>query len=68
MRHYRLYFLGVHGRFIRAEDINVADDVAAIQTARDLDHANCIEVWERTRQVAIVRPEAEGEAAAVKAS
>ncbi|PSJ36337.1 hypothetical protein [Allosphingosinicella deserti] len=54
MIHYRLYFLGPDGGFLRAEDVNVADDEAAIATARERDHAETVEVWERARLVAAV--------------
>jgi hypothetical protein len=55
--HYRLYFHDDKGRFMRAEDVDVADDNAALAAARVLDHAHCIEVWSRARKVGIVKPE-----------
>ena len=56
MVHYRLYFFGDSGHFERAQDIDVADDAAAQQAARDLDHAFCIEIWRGKTKVGIVEP------------
>lgn len=56
MGHYRLYFLGHEGRFLRAQDIEVESDQEAVQAARELDHAHCIEVWQGARLVAKVDP------------
>lgn len=57
MAHYRLYFHGKSGHFLRAEDIDVESDDAACQKARELDHAHCIEVWQHARMIAKVHPE-----------
>ena len=56
MTHYRLYFHNAEGHFIRREEVDVADDEAALQAARDLDHAHCIEVWNLSRKVGDVFP------------
>lgn len=57
MVHYRLYFLNAAGNIIRANDIDVADDDAAKDAARILDHAHHIEIWTGTRKVGTVMPE-----------
>lgn len=56
MPDYRLYFHDSRGHFMRAEDIDVADDDAARAMARELDHAHCIEIWCGKRKVGIVEP------------
>ncbi len=56
MPHYRLYFHRDDGHFLRAQEIDVADDAAALAMARELDHAHCIEIWCGNRKVGIVEP------------
>jgi hypothetical protein len=56
MASYRLYFHNAEGGFMRRRDVDVADDEAALQAAREIDHAHCIEVWRGKRQVGIVQP------------
>jgi hypothetical protein len=53
---YRLYFHGPNGHFIRADNIDVAEDEAAFAKARALDHAYCIEIWCGKRKVGVVEP------------
>lgn len=48
MPDYRLYFDDAKGHFMRAVVVDVADDEAAPAKAREMDHAHCIEVWQRT--------------------
>ena len=57
MAHYKLYFHNFEGRFKRAEDVDVDSDEAALQKAREIDHAHCIEVWCGARKVGIVKPQ-----------
>ena len=56
MPYYRLYFHNRFGKFERAEEVDVADDAAALRRAREIDHAHCIEVWQQARRVGIVEP------------
>lgn len=56
MPEYRLYFLNDGDRIIRAQDLDCADDDAAIAAALALDHAAVIEIWNRRRLVSRVRP------------
>jgi hypothetical protein len=68
MVHYRLYFQNAAGRFMRAEDVEVDDDAAAREVARELDHVYGIEIWTGTRIVGIVGPGAYAARPAVAAS
>jgi len=54
--YYRLYFHDRHGHFLRHEEVEADTDEAALERAREIDHAYCIEVWQRSRQVGIVAP------------
>ena len=56
MNDYRLYFLSADDHVLRAEDIQSADDAAALDAARILGHAAVIEIWCGTRLVGRVRP------------
>jgi hypothetical protein len=51
MAHYKAYFIGPDGRFIKARDIVQADDQAAIIAARAMIGMNAIELWERDRKI-----------------
>lgn len=57
MPDYRLYFHDAEGHFMRAQNVEVADDKAALAKAGELDHAHCIEVWRGKDKVGIVHPE-----------
>jgi hypothetical protein len=57
MPDYRLYFHDAKGHFLRAEEVELADDEAALAKARAIGHAHCIEIWCRKRKVGIVEPE-----------
>ena len=56
MADYRLYFLNANNRIVRAEDLDCADDAAAVAAAQALDHAASIEIWNRRRLVGRVDP------------
>ncbi|MDO9486749.1 MAG: hypothetical protein Q7J32_00105 [Sphingomonadaceae bacterium] len=56
MPEYRLYFLNEGDRIIRAEDLDCADDDAAVAAALALDHAAVVEIWNRQRLVTRVKP------------
>jgi len=45
MNDYRLYFMSADDHVLRAQDIECADDAAALEAARILDHAAVIEIW-----------------------
>ena len=53
---YQLYFHDSRGHIMRRVDVDVPDDDAARRKACDLDHAECIEVWNLKRRVGIVEP------------
>jgi hypothetical protein len=52
MQHYRVYFIGQDGHFIRAMDVSCADDSAAIESAKQLIDGYDLELWQRDRRVA----------------
>jgi hypothetical protein len=56
MTHYRLYFQDSGGHFLKAEDIEVADDAAACAEAARFDHVHDVEVWQGGRKVQCVQP------------
>ena len=56
MPDYRLYFHNAQGHFMRVEVVGMPDDGAALAKAREIDHANCIELWCGSRKVGIVEP------------
>jgi hypothetical protein len=51
MAHYKAYFIGLDGRFIKAKDVVQADDQAAIIAARAMIGMHAIELWERDRKI-----------------
>ncbi|MDB5655305.1 MAG: hypothetical protein JWQ94_2918 [Tardiphaga sp.] len=52
MSHYRAYFIGNDGHFIKATDVVAADDTAAVIAARALIGKHAIELWQRDRKIA----------------
>ncbi|MET0710796.1 MAG: hypothetical protein ABWY82_28740 [Tardiphaga sp.] len=52
MAYYRAYFIGQDRHFVKATDVDVADDDSAILAVRSLLGAHDIEIWERDRKVA----------------
>ncbi len=52
MAEYRVYVIGLDGRFIRSIDISCADDSAAIESAKQLIDGHDIELWQRDRRIA----------------
>ena len=57
MHYYRLYFMDVGGHIADVIEGFFADDAAACDEARRIDHAALIEIWRQDRKVAEVRPE-----------
>ena len=55
MRHYRIYRVGADGHFASADNIECADDEAAIQRAQQAVDGQDIELWEQGRFVARFR-------------
>jgi hypothetical protein len=51
MAYYRLYFLNQDGRIMRVNEVEVADDGAAVAAAVALDHAYGIAIWQEARYV-----------------
>jgi hypothetical protein len=52
MQHYRVYIVGVDGRFTKSIDLSCADDSAAIESAKQLIDGHDIELWQQDRKVA----------------
>jgi hypothetical protein len=52
MQHYRVYFIGQDGHFIRAMDLSCANDGAAIESAKQLIDGYDLELWQRDRRIA----------------
>ena len=48
MAYYRAYFIGQDGHFVKATDVDVADDDSAILVVRSLLGAHDIEIWSAT--------------------
>ena len=51
MAHYKAYFIGDDGRFVKGVDIIKDDDPAAIIAARALIGKHAIELWEHDRRI-----------------
>ena len=49
---YHAYIVGRHGLFIRAIEIDCADDDAAIESAKQLVDSHDVELWQMDRPVA----------------
>ena len=52
MPHYRAYIVGLDGHFLKSIDLSCADDMAAIESAKQLVDGNDIELWQQGRFVA----------------
>ena len=51
MADYRLYYIAFDDHIVMREDIEAADDAAAIAEAEKLSQGRPIEVWQRDRMV-----------------
>ncbi len=51
MAHYKAYFIGSDGHFVKAVDIIKDDDPTAIIAARALIGKHAIELWEGDRRI-----------------
>jgi hypothetical protein len=49
MANYRVYIIGIDGRFIRAIQLECADDNAAIESAKQFDGGHDVELWSGDR-------------------
>jgi hypothetical protein len=52
MAEYRAYIIGTDGHFIKAVDLDCADDEIALQQARQLVDSHDVELWQLDRRVA----------------
>jgi hypothetical protein len=52
MAEYRIYVIGADGHFIRAINLNCADDKAAIESAKQFIGDRGLELWQRDRKIA----------------
>jgi hypothetical protein len=52
MPDYRAYLIGEDGRFFQAVDLDVANDTAAIEAAKQLVNGHNVELWLRDRKIA----------------
>jgi hypothetical protein len=51
VQHYRLYVIGPDGHFIKAIDLQCADDEAAQQSAKQFIDGHDLELWQRDRLI-----------------
>lgn len=54
MAEYKLYFLDGKGRITRRHEFEAADDAAAIEAARAIEHKASCELWSGTRKVTLL--------------
>jgi hypothetical protein len=59
MSEYRVYVIGSDGHFIRAIQLDCADDKAAIESAKQLVNGHDVELWQLDRKVAKFERKAE---------
>jgi hypothetical protein len=59
MSEYRVYIIGSDGHFIRAIQLDCADDKAAIESAKQLVNGHDVELWQLDRKVAKFERKAE---------
>jgi hypothetical protein len=52
MPDYRVYIIGHDGHFMKSEQLDCADDAAAIESAKQLIDGHDIELWQRDRRIA----------------
>jgi hypothetical protein len=52
MPEYRVYTIGLDGRFVRSDEIISSDDVEAIEAARQFVDGHDVELWQRDRRIA----------------
>jgi hypothetical protein len=52
MAHYRAYFIGRDGHFMKAVDLICDDDTAAEKCARQMVDGHDVELWQHDRRVA----------------
>ena len=51
MAHYRAYFIGRDGHFVKAVDLVCEDDEAARKEARQLTEEFDVELWQHDRRI-----------------
>ena len=52
MAHYRAYLVGQDSYFIKAVDLDCADDDAAIKRAQKMVDGHDVELWQHARRIA----------------
>jgi hypothetical protein len=56
---YKLYFLDPSGHITHAVDLECEEDVEALEAVKDHPSHNARELWQRSRQVAVLPPNKE---------
>jgi hypothetical protein len=65
MPEYRAYKIGSEGHFFEAVPLVCADDAEAMEKAKQLVTGNDVELWERTRKVAVFKNECQKSGGAI---
>jgi hypothetical protein len=53
---YRAYVLDGEGRFLSAHDLHCGNDEDALEAAKTFASGNAVELWERSRKIALIPP------------
>jgi hypothetical protein len=59
MSEYRVFVIGIDGRFIKAAHFDCQDDSAAIESAKQFIDGNDVELWQGDRKIAKFRHKSE---------
>jgi hypothetical protein len=53
---YRVYIVGSDGHFFNSVELECADDTEAMERAKQFVDGHDVELWERHRMVAVLKP------------
>ena len=56
MPDYRAYVVASDGHFIKAFELECADDTEAMERAKQLVDSHDIELWQRARKITVFKP------------